>query len=71
MSENTEGMLNDFSVTLELSVRELNILLNTLNSPQQAQTLILAAFIDLFQRQADPQIEQAKINLEAVKKATK
>lgn len=59
-------MLDDFSVTLELTVKEVNILLNVLNLPAQVPVTTLAGFITTIQTQALPQVEKAKAGLEAV-----
>jgi hypothetical protein len=69
MSEDIKKMLDDFVVTLELSVRDLNILLNVLNIPQQTPATTLVAFINMIQQQAIPQVEKAQKSLEEVAKA--
>ena len=69
MSEDIKRMLDDFVVTLELSVRDLNILLNVLNIPQQTPATTLVAFINMIQQQAIPQVEKAQKSLESVAKA--
>ena len=68
MSEQVKELLNDFNVTLYFSVANLNVLLNVL---AQAPYIQAAGIIDEIQRQAIPQIEQARKSLEAVEKATK
>ena len=68
MSEQVKELLNDFNVTLDFSVANLNVLLNVL---AQAPYIQAAGIIDEIQRQAVPQIEQARKSLEAVEKATK
>jgi hypothetical protein len=70
MSENKElPSVEDFVVTLEFAVKEINTLLNVLNTPNVVPTTTFAAFIDKIQQQAGPQIEQAQQALEAVAKA--
>ena len=61
--------LDDFNVTLEFEVREINMLLNVLNTPNVVPTTTFVAFIDKIQKQAGPQIQQAQQALEAVAKA--
>ena len=63
-----QELLDDFNVTLEFSVKEINALLNVL---AQAPFIKVAGFINAIQDQAGPQVEQAKKNLEAVEKAQK
>jgi len=62
-------MIEDFSVTIEMSVKEINALLNCLNLPHQMPTTTAAYFINLLERQAKPQVDQAQKSLDAVKKA--
>ena len=57
--------LNDFSVTLEFTVRELNEIVNILNLPTQVPVTALFGLISAIQKQAGPQIEKAKEGLEA------
>jgi len=64
----SKEMLDDFNVTLEFSVKEINALLNVL---AQSPFIQVAGFINAIQAQAVPQIEQARTNLEALEKATK
>ena len=59
--------LNEFVATVELSVNDWNVLVNVLNTPQQAQTIILARLIDVLQNQIGPQVAKARESLEAVK----
>jgi hypothetical protein len=66
MSEKVNDLLDDFNVTLEFSVREINGLLNVL---AQSPFIQVVGFINAIQSQAGPQVEQAKKNLEAVEKA--
>lgn len=61
--------LNEMVATVELSINDWNILVNVLNMPQQAQTIILAKLIDILQGQIGPQVTKARESLEAVKNA--
>jgi hypothetical protein len=63
--------IDEFAVTLELTVKEVNALLNILNHPISAQAVPLVAFIQLIQSQAGPQVEKAQASLAAVEEATK
>jgi hypothetical protein len=65
MKEKVEAALNDFAVTLEFSVQEVNALLNILNTPNQVPAITLVNFINMIQLQAGPQVEKAKSGLEA------
>jgi hypothetical protein len=65
----TTPTVDDFAVTLEFSVKEINALLNILNTPNQVPALTLVAFINAIQQQAGPQVQKAKDSLEAVAKA--
>jgi hypothetical protein len=65
MKEKVEAALNDFAVTLEFSVQEVNALLNILNTPNQVPAITLVNFINMIQMQAGPQVEKAKAGLEA------
>jgi hypothetical protein len=69
MSEVTTPSVDDFVVTLEMSVKEVNALLNILNTPNQVPTTTFAAFINIIQQQAGPQVQQAQDSLAAVAKA--
>lgn len=62
--------LNEFVAVVELSVNDWNVLVNVLNAPMQAQTVILARLIDVLQSQIGPQVMKARESLEAVNKAT-
>ena len=64
----SKELLDDFNVTLEFSVKEINALLNVL---AQSPFIQVVGFINAIQEQAGPQVEQAKRNLEAVEKAQK
>lgn len=66
MSDKVNDLLEDFNVTLEFSVKEINALLNVL---AQSPFIQVVGFINAIQSQAGPQVEQAKKNLEAVEKA--
>ncbi len=70
MSDNNQlPAVDDFVVTLEMSVKEVNALLNVLNTPNQVPTTTFVAFINLIQQQAGPQVQQAQESLAAVAKA--
>ena len=71
MSEKIKQMLDDFSVTTELTVKDINTLLNCLNMPSQMPATTAIYFINLFQNQAGPQVEKAKKDLETISQATK
>ena len=64
----SKELLDDFNVTLEFSVKEINALLNVL---AQSPFIQVAGFINAIQEQAGPQVEHAKKSLEAVEKAQK
>lgn len=67
--ENTTPSVDDFVVTLEFAVKEVNALLNILNTPNQVPATTLVAFINLIQQQAGPQVLKAQESLDAVTKA--
>ena len=70
MSENKElPSVDDFVVNLEFAVKEVNALLNILNTPNQVPTTTFVAFINMIQQQAGPQVQQAQDSLAAVAKA--
>ena len=69
MSEKELPSVDDFVVTIELSVKEVNALLNILNTPNQVPTTTFAAFINMIQMQAGPQVSKAQESLDAVAKA--
>jgi hypothetical protein len=69
MTEEVKNPLDDFAITLELAVREVNALLNILNTPNQVPTTTFVAFINLIQQQAGPQVQKAQESLAAVAKA--
>jgi hypothetical protein len=64
----SKELLDDFNVTLEFSVKDINTLLNVL---AQSPFIQVVNIINAIQIQAGPQVEQAKKNLEAVEKAQK
>ena len=66
MSEEVKDLLDDFNITLEFSVKEVNALLNIL---AQAPFIQVVGFVNAIQRQAGPQVEKAQKGLEAVEKA--
>jgi hypothetical protein len=65
----TTPSVEDFAVSVELTVKELNALLNMMNTPMQVPTTTWMAFINLFEQQAGPQVKQAQESLAAVIKA--
>ena len=65
----TTPSVDDFVVTLEFAVKDVNTLLNILNMPSQAPVVTLAAFINGIQMQAGPQVQKAQDSLAAVEKA--
>lgn len=69
MSEATTPSVDDFAVTLEFAVKEVNTLLNILNTPHQVPATTLVAFINLIQQQAGPQVLKAQESLAAVMNA--
>jgi hypothetical protein len=58
--------LNDFSVTLEFTVGQLNEIVNTINQAGQAPATALVGIINAIQLQAGPQVEKARADLESV-----
>lgn len=71
MNEKTREMVDAFSVTLELSVKDINILLNAINLPSQMPATTAAYFINEIQRQAKPQVDKVVASLEKVEEANK
>ena len=69
MSEKELPSVDDFVVTLEFSVKEVNALLNILNTPNAVPTTTFVAFINRIQQQAGPQVQKAQDSLAAVAKA--
>jgi len=68
-NESTVPAVDDFVVTLEFAVKEINALLNILNTPNQVPATTLVAFINMIQQQAGPQVLRAQESLAAVAKA--
>jgi hypothetical protein len=50
-------------------VKEVNALLNILNTPNAVPTTTFVAFINMIQQQAGPQVQKAQDSLAAVAKA--
>ena len=69
MTEEVKNMLDDFVVQLEFPVREVNALLNILNTQNAVPTTTFVAFINMIQQQATPQVQKAEESLAAVAKA--
>jgi hypothetical protein len=69
MTDQVKNMLDDFVVTLEFPVKEVNALLNILNTPNAVPTTTFVAFINMIQQQAGPQVKKAEESLAAVAKA--
>ena len=69
MSEKELPSVDDFVVTLEFPVKEINALLNILNTPNAVPTTTFVAFINKIQQQAGPQVQKAQDSLAAVAKA--
>ena len=67
--DNTTLAVDDFVVNLEFAVKEVNALLNILNTPNQVPATTLVAFINMIQQQAGPQALKAQQSLDAVAKA--
>ena len=67
--DNTKPTVDDFVVNLEFAVKEINALLNILNTPNQVPATTLVAFINMIQQQAGPQVLKAQESLAAVAKA--
>jgi hypothetical protein len=67
--DNPAPSVDDFAVTLEFAVKEVNALLNILNTPNQVPATTLVAFINMIQQQAGPQVLKAQESLAAVAKA--
>jgi hypothetical protein len=65
----TTPSVDDFAVSVEFTVKELNALLNMMNTPLQVPTTTWMAFMNLIDQQAGPQIKQAQDSLAAVIKA--
>ena len=54
-NEKVLEQLNDFSVTLEFTVRELNEIVNVINFPSQVPATTLVGIINAIQMPASPQ----------------
>jgi len=67
--DNPVPSVDDFVVNLEFAVKEINALLNILNTPNQVPATTLVAFINMIQQQAGPQVLKAQESLAAVAKA--
>lgn len=65
MKEKVDAALNEFVVNLELTVRDLNNILNMLNTPQHSSAIAAVNYINVINAQAAPQVEKAKASLEA------
>jgi hypothetical protein len=65
----TTPSVDDFAVSVDFTVRELNALLNMMNTPMQVPTTTWVAYINLIEQQAGPQVKQAQESLAAVAKA--
>ena len=61
--------LNEMAATVELAIKDWNVLVNILNMPNQADTLLLAQFINELQKQVGPQAVKGREALMAVKNA--
>jgi hypothetical protein len=59
-----------FVVNLELTVEQIDELLNMMNEPFRVPTMVWARYIDMVERQVRPQVDHVKTNIEAVKEAT-
>jgi hypothetical protein len=68
MNDKVKELLDDFNVTLEFSVKDINSLLNIL---AQMPFIQVVGFINEIQNQAGPQVEKARKSLEAVAEAQK
>ena len=68
MTDRVKEMLDEFSVTIELPVKRINELLNILNMPIQAPSMLLATYINEIQQQAGPQVQKAQASLESALK---
>ena len=66
MNEKIMKALDEVGITLEMTLRDVNALLNILNMPQSSQCVLNAMFIQEIQRQASPQAEKAKATIEAI-----
>lgn len=71
MAEKVESTIDDFSVKIEMTVRDLNMLLNLINAPFQGSATMAMHFINLLQNQAGPQVEEVVKSMKAVEEANK
>ena len=69
MNEAVLKQLDEFSVNLEFTVKQLNEIVNILNLPSQVPATALVGVINAIQMQAAPQIEKARKDLETVMNA--
>ena len=69
MNEALLKQIDEFSVTLEFTVKQLNEIVNVINQPVQAPATVLVGIINSIQMQAGPQIEKARKDLESVMNA--
>jgi hypothetical protein len=65
-----KAQLDDFNLTLNLTVAQANKLLNVLNQPAMSAVVDLVGFMNLIQTQAQPQVAQAQAALSAVAAST-
>jgi hypothetical protein len=65
----TAPAIDDFVVVVEYTVKELNAMLNMMNTPLQVPTTTWVAYINLIEQQAGPQVQKAQESLVAVTKA--
>lgn len=61
--------VGDFIITLEVTIDQANEMVNMCNSPLGVPTVTWAKYIDLIQRQAQPQITKMEASMAAVKKS--
>ena len=61
--------IGDFIITLEVTIDEANEMVNMCNNPLGVPTITWAKYIDLIQRQAQPQIAKMETSMAAVKKS--
>jgi hypothetical protein len=67
LEEKLMDRLNEMAATVELAIKDWNVLVNVLNTPNQADTLLLAQFINEIQKQVNPQAVRGREALMAVK----
>jgi hypothetical protein len=61
--------VGDFIITLEVTIDEANEMANMCNTPLAVPTVAWAKYLDLIQRQAQPQIKKMEDSMAAVKKS--